>query len=310
MERTVGAQGMQPTVDKIPTAAFLPWSQRFGMLTAASPHGAVWKVGINMTFSEKLAKLRRRQGMSQEQLADRLDVTRQSVSKWESGAAMPELGKLTALSELFQVSLDYLLKDYVEEQETTNPALSGDAAARLEKKVDALANRNRVYSYTSRRKIFGLPLLSVRFGHGRNSCRETLAVGIVAVGNFSVGVISIGVISAGLLPIGMIALGGMALGMVSIGAVAFGAVAIGYLAVGASALGVYAVGAAAQGLCVAVGAAAKAAAAVGLNAKGNRMLLADSATTAVQVMDFLRPELENLWGPLRGIITFVLNWVL
>lgn len=49
---------------------------------------------INMHFSEKLITLRRKAGLSQEQLADRLGVTRQSVSKWESGAAMPELGKL------------------------------------------------------------------------------------------------------------------------------------------------------------------------------------------------------------------------
>ena len=46
-----------------------------------------------MNFSEKLTALRRREGMSQEQLADRLGVTRQSVSKWESGAAQPELAK-------------------------------------------------------------------------------------------------------------------------------------------------------------------------------------------------------------------------
>jgi hypothetical protein len=67
----------------------------------------------------------------------------------------------------------------VEEQEAGNPALSGDAAARLEKKVDTLASRNRVYSYTSHKRFFGLPLLSIRFGHGRHPCRETLAVGIV-----------------------------------------------------------------------------------------------------------------------------------
>ena len=47
-----------------------------------------------MRFSEKLMELRRREGISQEQLADRLGVTRQSVSKWESGAAMPELAKI------------------------------------------------------------------------------------------------------------------------------------------------------------------------------------------------------------------------
>ena len=51
-----------------------------------------------MGFSEKLAALRRREGLSQERLADRLGVTRQSVSKWEGGAAMPELEKLVALS--------------------------------------------------------------------------------------------------------------------------------------------------------------------------------------------------------------------
>lgn len=68
-----------------------------------------------MEFSQKLADLRRREGFSQEQLADRLGVTRQSVSKWEGGAAMPDIGKLISLSELFDVSVDYLVKDYLEE---------------------------------------------------------------------------------------------------------------------------------------------------------------------------------------------------
>lgn len=68
-----------------------------------------------MTFSEKLTDLRRKSGMSQEQLADRLGVTRQSVSKWESGTAMPELVKLISLSELFGVTVDYLVKDWIEE---------------------------------------------------------------------------------------------------------------------------------------------------------------------------------------------------
>ncbi|MFQ9871567.1 MAG: helix-turn-helix domain-containing protein [Oscillospiraceae bacterium] len=50
-------------------------------------------------FSEKLVSLRRSKGLSQEQLAQALGVSRQSVSKWESGGAMPELGKLLALSD-------------------------------------------------------------------------------------------------------------------------------------------------------------------------------------------------------------------
>ena len=52
-----------------------------------------------MQFSENLTELRRRRGLSQEQLADFLGVTRQSVSKWESGSVMQEMGKLIALSD-------------------------------------------------------------------------------------------------------------------------------------------------------------------------------------------------------------------
>ena len=62
-----------------------------------------------MEFSERLMILRKQAGLSQEQLADRLGVTRQSVSKWEGGAAVPELGKLVALADLFGVTTDCLL---------------------------------------------------------------------------------------------------------------------------------------------------------------------------------------------------------
>ena len=62
-----------------------------------------------MTLNEKLAALRREQGLSQEDLAGRLEVSRQAVSKWETGASAPDLEKLLALSDLFAVSADYLL---------------------------------------------------------------------------------------------------------------------------------------------------------------------------------------------------------
>ena len=92
-----------------------------------------------MNFSEKLTALRRREGMSQEQLADRLGVTRQSVSKWEGGAAQPELAKLVALSEMFHVSVDYLVKDYMEEPEQT--AAGASSTAKLEEQVEAARRR-------------------------------------------------------------------------------------------------------------------------------------------------------------------------
>ena len=64
-----------------------------------------------MNFSEKLLELRRVNDLTQEQLAEQLEVSRQSVSKWESGVSIPELTKLIAIADLFDVSLDYLVRD-------------------------------------------------------------------------------------------------------------------------------------------------------------------------------------------------------
>ncbi len=63
-----------------------------------------------MDFSEKLLTLRKANNLTQEQLAEKLDVSRQSVSKWESGQAAPELEKVVAMSVIFDVTTDYLLK--------------------------------------------------------------------------------------------------------------------------------------------------------------------------------------------------------
>lgn len=63
-----------------------------------------------MDFSEKLLTLRKANNLTQEQLAEKLDTSRQSVSKWEGGQATPELDKIMALSAIFDVTTDYLLK--------------------------------------------------------------------------------------------------------------------------------------------------------------------------------------------------------
>lgn len=62
-----------------------------------------------MTFDEKLLRLRRSRGWTQEELADKIDVTRQALSKWESGAALPDTKNVVALANLFGVTTDYLL---------------------------------------------------------------------------------------------------------------------------------------------------------------------------------------------------------
>lgn len=68
---------------------------------------------------EKIYTLRKKKCLSQEQLAEKLHVSRQAISKWESGTAVPESEKLLALSAYFGVSVDYLLKDG---EETAHPS--------------------------------------------------------------------------------------------------------------------------------------------------------------------------------------------
>ena len=64
-----------------------------------------------MNLADKITALRRQRGLSQEELADMLDVTRQSVSKWEGGQSVPDIQKILQLSAIFGVTTDYLLKD-------------------------------------------------------------------------------------------------------------------------------------------------------------------------------------------------------
>ena len=75
-----------------------------------------------MTLSEKLYQLRRKQGLSQEALAEKLNCSRQVISKWENGTTTPDAEMLQKYSELFGVSIDYLVKDEMEEPTSVQPA--------------------------------------------------------------------------------------------------------------------------------------------------------------------------------------------
>jgi len=70
-------------------------------------------------LSERIYQFRRKNGLSQEQLAERIGVSRQAISKWESGTSTPELEKLLALSKCFNITLDELVKDEASNQETS-----------------------------------------------------------------------------------------------------------------------------------------------------------------------------------------------
>ena len=73
--------------------------------------------GDKMILADKLIQLRKKSGMSQEELAEKMNVSRQAVSKWEGAQSIPDLDKILQLSELYGVTTDYLLKDSVENEE-------------------------------------------------------------------------------------------------------------------------------------------------------------------------------------------------
>lgn len=79
-----------------------------------------------MIMADKIIILRKKNGWSQEELAEKMGVSRQSVSKWEGAQSVPDLKKILQLAELFGVTTDYLLKDSIENEEYTQDDIADD----------------------------------------------------------------------------------------------------------------------------------------------------------------------------------------
>lgn len=91
-----------------------------------------------MTMGERLLLLRKARGMSQEQLAQALEVSRQAVSKWELNEAVPDVARVVALSELFGVTTDYLLKGGASDEPGEERGMTGAAAPQDRKWLGAV----------------------------------------------------------------------------------------------------------------------------------------------------------------------------
>ena len=217
-----------------------------------------------MTLGEKLSKLRKEYNYTQEQLADILGVTRQSISKWESDISYPETEKLIKMGKLFECSMDYLLNDDVTEKQDKQPA-------EKESVWDILKNQFR--ERKSEKMIFGMPLYHIGknahgfFAIGFNA-RGVISIGlisrgIVSMGLLSLGVISLGVLSFGLVSVGVFSLGAIAAGAIALGLFAVGAIGVGLVSIGAISVGYFSAGALAVGKYIAVGDHAYGAIAVG-----------------------------------------------
>lgn len=74
-----------------------------------------------MNFSEKLKEIRKNEGLSQEQLAEKIGVSRQAITKWETGKGLPDVENMVIIAEIFKTTLDELLRDSAAEQEAEKP---------------------------------------------------------------------------------------------------------------------------------------------------------------------------------------------
>jgi len=111
-----------------------------------------------MEFNNKLYELRKQKGFSQEELANRLNVSRQTISKWEVGESTPDMEKLVAISDLFEISLDELVLDKKEE---TNP-LASEQIVKSELYSDI---KEHVLTEDNKKKTRkGLKILAIGFG--------------------------------------------------------------------------------------------------------------------------------------------------
>lgn len=208
-----------------------------------------------MTLGEKIFKLRTRQGFSQEALGEKLGVSRQSVSKWETDQSVPELDKIVALSEVFQVSTDYLLKE--KEGMYSGPA-DESYRERESAQGDCRVDKRSRYEYKSKKMVGKLPLVHINLGMGIYRAKGVIAIGTVAQGGLAVGLVSMGGISVGLVSLGLLAFANLAFGLIAFGSFAFGVISMGafsfgIFSMGAMTYGQFAFGASAHGAQVAVG---------------------------------------------------------
>jgi len=258
-----------------------------------------------MKFDEKLQKLRKEKGLSQEELAEMMSVSRQAVSRWESGLSYPETEKIITLSEIFGVTVDSLLKEGMVKY-------SGDSDIYEPYWV----SRGRHYEYKSKTTLFGLPLVHVNIGW-----RFKRAKGIIAIGNISTGFISIGLLSLGFLTIAPLSIGFFSIGLLaiallvslgplSLGTFAIGALAVGMTSLGALSIGKYAVGALAIATDIAVGDYAYGYIAAGRFARGTHTFIDNISATNInadEVKRIIYTEFPNIKEWFVNFTTFFLR---
>lgn len=255
-----------------------------------------------MDFRERLFDLRRQAGLSQEELANLLGVTRQAVQKWEAGTSRPDMDNLVSLADYFKVSLDFLVTG---KEPTPPPAPTV---------VNNYYHHHRWhYEYKSKRTLFGLPLIHINCGPGIHWARGIIAIGDIATGLVAMGGIAVGLFSLGALSLGLLlALGALTAGIISIGGVALGlftlgGVAVGWLSMGGISCGVYAAGGVVTASKVAVGGAVSAPLAIGAAAEGAQTILIPLEGLRGAELDTARAAIDAACAGVPGFVPWLLK---
>lgn len=238
-----------------------------------------------MIFNEKLMELRKSKGWSQEGLGNQLNVTRQTVSKWELGQTTPEMDKLIEMSKLFGVTIDDLVGNQNEKEKVV------------------IYPKTFHYEYKSKRTLFGLPLVHVNVGVGIRHAKGILAIGTIARGVVAIGAVSMGILAFGALSLGLLAFGALSLalaafGGIAIGGIAVGGCAVGLIAIGGFAFGLYSVGGCAIAARVAMGGYAQGHIAIGDKAVGEYAYNHISQLTQddfANIKEVILREYPNIW---------------
>lgn len=231
-----------------------------------------------INFNEKLIELRKKNGLSQEELGSKLNVARQTVSKWELGETTPEMEKLIELSRIFKISIDELTGNEIYK----NTTQKYNGKIRME------------YEYKSKTKIKGIPLVHINVGFGVKKAKGIIAIGNIAQGLISIGGIAMGLIALGGLGIGLLSISGIALGLIlaiggiSLGTISIGGLSLGVFAIGGCAIGIYAIGGGAFAKNIAIGGYSSGHIAIGEQVNGANKFIVENG-----VKTFTSEEVKN-----------------
>lgn len=257
-----------------------------------------------MNFHKELQRLRKEAGLSQEELGEKIGVSRQTISKWEGALAYPDMLNLISISKFFGVSVDALINGSEEEK----PVVEADAAPQKEE-------HTYHREFRSKAEIRGVPIVHINYGLGNYRAK-----GIIAIGNISTGVLAIGLIARGFLSIGVLSIGLLAMGVLSLGALVVGCIAAGIISVagiavgvmtlGGVALGVVSIGGCALATHVSVGGVAMAPVSIGFIVKGDSVIILKelgeiSRVTASSISAAIYEQFPDMPAVLREWATLI-----